>query len=91
MPKPVLWFVTDPMCSWCWGMLPDFEQVRLHLGDSVEYELMLGGVQLGAKGQLASYNETMLFSLWREVTAVTGQQFSGRLPNTPGFRYHSEM
>ncbi|HCP50334.1 MAG TPA: disulfide bond formation protein DsbA, partial [Gammaproteobacteria bacterium] len=28
-------FVSDPMCSWCWGMAPAIDEVVERLGDRI--------------------------------------------------------
>lgn len=84
-----LLFVTDPLCSWCWGTLPEIEATRTALEGDVDFDLIMAGLQVGGVDGLAEYNKQQLKALWREVRAVTGQQFSGAIP--PNFVYHSEV
>ena len=74
--------VTDPMCSWCWGMTGEFERARKSLGHSVEFELMLGGINTHGTQPIGDYGRRFLMRLWREVEATTGQQFGYTLPET---------
>ena len=87
--KPKLLFVTDPLCSWCWGTLPEFNLAREQLKDRVEFDLLMGGLQIGPADGLLEYDKKRLQRLWREVAEVTGQRFSQKVP--PDFIYHSEI
>ena len=41
---PRIIFVTDPMCSWCWGMVDDIQAIRTECAGLVEFDLFLGGI-----------------------------------------------
>lgn len=88
MPASAL-LVTDPLCSWCWGTLPEIDAAREELAGEVEFDLIMGGLQVGGPQGLAQHNRQQLLTLWREVRAVTGQVLSDRIP--VGFVYHSEI
>ncbi len=83
---PQLVVVTDPMCSWCWGMAADLEDF---LGDTppVPIELMLGGINTHGTQPIGDYGRRYLMRLWREVEATTGQPFGYRLP--PSYVHNS--
>jgi len=38
--------VTDPLCSWCWGMAPAVEDVADRFAAMVRFDLLLGGVNV---------------------------------------------
>lgn len=82
-------FITDPLCSWCWGTLPEIERTRQAMEGEARFDLLMAGLQVGDKRGLATYNMTQLAKLWREVHAITGQTFSGIIPER--FVYHSEI
>lgn len=82
-------FVTDPLCSWCWGTLPEVESARAQLEGEFEFDLIMAGLQVGGVKGLAVFNVNQLMNLWQEVRAVTGQEFSERIPED--FIYHSEI
>lgn len=93
MNKQVI-FVTDPLCSWCWGMLPEMEKVKSNLQnkmqDQIEFNLLMAGLQIGSR-KLSAPEEQRLKSIWFNVTQTTGQPISGRLPQDKNFIYHSEI
>lgn len=87
--KARLLFITDPLCSWCWGTLPEMLASRKQLAEEVSFDLVMGGLQVGGREGLAEYNKRQLLRLWKEVRQVTGQVFSERFPTD--FVYHSEI
>lgn len=89
MTTPRVIFVTDPICSWCWGTLPEVQQARLELSDHIEFDLMMGGLRVDNTIEINDYEYRRLQRLWHEVNATTGQNFCGVIPD--GFRYNSEI
>jgi len=89
--KPIVTFVTDPLCSWCWAMLPDMEKLRVDMADWLDFDLMMAGLQVGSPEPPTAQQIQQLKSIWLDVANTTGQIFSGVLPDDPLFVYHSEM
>ena len=77
-----LLFVTDPMCSWCWGMAADIERVMHRLGNRVAFDLVLGGINTHGTQPVGAYGRARILSLWESVAATTGQRFGMSLPET---------
>ncbi len=73
--------VTDPMCSWCWGMSPAIEEAADRLAGEVEFDFLLGGVNTHGTQPVGDYGRRLLIHIWREVQATTGQRFGFRLPD----------
>ncbi|MEM7098308.1 MAG: DsbA family protein [Pseudomonadota bacterium] len=67
--------VSDPMCSWCWGMAEDFEQARQTLSSQITFELMLGGINIHGTQPIGDYGRRFMKRLWEDVAATTGQPF----------------
>lgn len=89
---PALVLVTDPMCSWCWGMWPEFRKLQQRFADRVGFELVLCGMQVGdALEPPDDAARARLGEIWAEVARVSGQPIRGRLPEDPAFFYHSEL
>ena len=92
MPEEVrlcVFIVTDPLCSWCWGMAGAVEEAAHELRDEVEFDLLLGGINTRATQPLGEFGQRHLLKIWREVHATTGQQFGFRLPDD--FVYNSTL
>lgn len=86
---PRVLFVTDPLCSWCWGTLPEVLEAREQLHGEVQFDLIMGGLQVGTQEGLLGYDVKRLNRLWQEVEETTGQTFSKQIPDD--FVYHSEV
>ena len=74
--------VTDPMCSWCWGMSPEVEKTAQLLDDSFELDFLLGGINTHGTQPIGEFGRSHLFKIWHEVQATTGQQFGFKLPDS---------
>ena len=81
--------VTDPMCSWCWGMAKAIEESAHTLAGRVEFDLLLGGINVHGSQPIGDYGRRYLMKIWTEVHEVTGQTFGFRLPEE--FVYNSTL
>ncbi|MDX8404943.1 MAG: hypothetical protein R8K50_02180 [Mariprofundus sp.] len=39
-----LYYIHDPMCSWCWAFQPVWHQLRAQLPQSIHVHYLLGGL-----------------------------------------------
>lgn len=85
--RPKIWVVTDPMCSWCWGMAQAIELAVSRLAGEVEFDFLLGGINVHGTQQIGEYGRRHLLHIWRDVQETTGQAFGFRLPDV--FVYNS--
>ncbi len=81
--------VTDPLCSWCWGMSAAVEEAAVRLAGEVEMGILLGGVNTTSALPVGDYGRRLLARIWRDVQATTGQSFCFRVPD--GFVYNSTV
>ena len=56
-------------------MTAEFEQVRHELSGALEFELMLGGINVHGTQPIGQYGRRFLARLWREVADTTGVTF----------------
>jgi putative protein-disulfide isomerase len=73
--------VTDPMCSWCWGMSSAVEEAADRLSGEVTFGFLLGGVNVHGTQPIGAYGRRLLMRIWKEVQATTGTEFGFRLPD----------
>ena len=90
MGKKLLWYIADPMCSWCWGFTPVMDEVRKTYGDRVELVIVPGGLRPGTKDPLPAGQREEILHHWHTVHRTTGQpfRFEGAMPE--GFIYDTE-
>lgn len=84
---PRVWVVTDPLCSWCWGMAQAVESAAGQLEGEVEFDFLLGGINVHGTQPIGEYGRRHLMRIWRDVQETTGQAFGFRLPD--GLVYNS--
>jgi putative protein-disulfide isomerase len=90
MNERILWYIADPMCSWCWGFAPIVKAIRLNYSEHLKIEPVMGGLRPGTKLAMASEQRAEILSHWKAVNRRTGQPFSfeGAMPE--GFIYDTE-
>jgi putative protein-disulfide isomerase len=86
----ILWYIADPMCSWCWGFSPVIERTRLEYAGRLKFELLLGGLRPGTKIPLPPAQRAEILGHWQAVHRITRQPFcfAGAMPE--GFIYDTE-
>ncbi len=77
---PKVLFVTDPMCSWCWGMASEIEHARRGATGEFEFDCLLGGINVGSSHPISDFARARLADIWRRVNRVTGAAFGAGLP-----------
>lgn len=77
------------MCSWCWGMTPQIEIAAQQLSAQVEFDLLMGGINIHGTQPIGDYGKRHLYKLWKEVQATTTQNFGFKLPES--FIYNSTL
>ncbi len=88
MSRVTVIFVTDPMCSWCWGMAPEIERARRDGAAEFEFDCLLGGINVESHHPISDFARARLADVWRRVVSVTQAHFGSGLP--PGdFVYNS--
>ena len=67
MKSPVLYYVHDPMCSWCWGFAPVWKQIKAALKDAVEIRYVLGGLAVDSDEVMAVEMQSNIRNTWRRI------------------------
>jgi len=85
-----LWYIADPMCSWCWGFAPIIEAIRQRYAERLTITIILGGLRPGTKHSIANQQRDEILGHWHNVQRMTGQPFlfEGAMPE--GFVYDTE-
>ena len=73
--KPVLVYVYDALCGWCYGFAPVMQQLAAAYREQLTFEVVSGGMVTGGRigpiGQVAPYIKTA----YRDVEQATGVTF----------------
>tara|TARA_R110002094_G_scaffold61795_6_gene72317 strand:+ start:2192 stop:2860 length:669 start_codon:yes stop_codon:yes gene_type:complete len=76
MVAQTLYYVADPMCSWCWGFAPTLELVASRLLHETQLQLVLGGLAADSDEPMDEATKTYLQQAWRSVSEATGATFN---------------
>lgn len=75
--QQTLYFVHDPMCSWCWAFRPVWQQVQAALPDSITTVRLLGGLAPDTDEPMPESMQNYLQDAWRTIQQrVPGTRFN---------------
>jgi putative protein-disulfide isomerase len=64
---PVLYYVHDPMCSWCWGFRPVWTRVQEALNGIVNIQYVLGGLAPDTDQPMSESMQISIRDNWRKI------------------------
>jgi putative protein-disulfide isomerase len=83
-------YVLDPMCSWCWGFSPVFEEIVRRYHGQVPILTVMGGLRPGNTEKLDAQRRASILSHWYAVHERTGQPFNFAFQAGSSFIYDTE-
>lgn len=75
-PKAKLYYVYDPMCSWCWGFKPTWNQITHAISDQVEIIYVVGGLAPDSDVPMPEIMQQQIMSYWRKIEDYLGAKFN---------------
>jgi len=88
--KPVLLYIADPMCSWCWGFSPVIQEIQEQFGDACQVRLIAGGLYPGTQEAMGEGFRSTVREHWQHVNERTGQPFDFDFFERERFVYNTE-
>ncbi|WP_220718003.1 DsbA family protein [Agarivorans litoreus] len=76
MAKDRLYYVHDPMCSWCWGYKPTLLELEQILPSNIELVYLLGGLAPDSDLEMPVEMQAFLQQTWRKIANQLGAQFN---------------
>jgi len=75
--KPTLYYIHDPMCSWCWGFRAVWMQVQKQLNDQVEIHSVLGGLAPDSNQAMPESMRQSIRNNWQRIQqTIPGTKFN---------------
>lgn len=75
--RPTLYYVHDPMCSWCYAFVPVWAQLRAALPELVEVRYLLGGLAPDSRVPMDESMRQRLQETWHRIeNSVPGTHFN---------------
>jgi len=71
-----LYYVADPMCSWCWGFRPVLEAVADVIPDEVSIRYVMGGLARDTEETMSKETREYVQNQWRLVAERTRARFN---------------
>lgn len=75
--NPRLFYVHDPMCSWCWGFSKTWLEIKQQLPDSIELITLVGGLAPDSQQPMAESMQSFLQQTWHRIQQqIPGTEFN---------------
>lgn len=71
-----LYYVYDPMCSWCWGYKPVWTQIMTSLKDKLEVQYVVGGLAPDSDEPMPEPMREQIASYWKKIENYLGTEFN---------------
>jgi len=76
MKYPILYYVYDPMCSWCWGYRNTWLQLSQMMDKKMLIQYQLGGLASDTDIEMPIELQVSLQGIWRNIQARLGTEFN---------------
>lgn len=74
--KLTLFYIHDPMCSWCWGYRPTWDLLKSTLPENVVVKYVLGGLAPDSDAPMPQDLQNTIQGYWRRIHAELGTEFN---------------
>jgi putative protein-disulfide isomerase len=72
-----LFYIHDPMCSWCWGFRPVWQQLHQQLSSTINIVYIVGGLAPDSNTPMPVAMQQTLESTWQRIQhQIPGTQFN---------------
>ncbi len=75
-PSATLYYVHDPMCSWCWAYRPIMLQLHANLPAEIGWQNVLGGLAADTDQPMPEQTRQMIQAHWRQIESTLGTRFN---------------
>ena len=75
--QTILYYVHDPMCSWCWGFVPTWERIQHKLPGHIEVRYVMGGLAPDSTAPMPKEMQKSLQGTWKDIQKrIPGTEFN---------------
>ena len=75
-PKSTLYYVHDPMCSWCWAYRPVLAQIHKALLGQLDFVNVLGGLAADTDEPMSAEMAAQIQGHWQRIEQEVGTHFN---------------
>ncbi|MBT4668967.1 MAG: DsbA family protein [Candidatus Ruthia sp.] len=77
MNSTTLYYIFDPMCSWCWGFNAVWKKVKASLPDSINIQYVLGGLAPDSDEPMNNEMRDYIVKNWQKIEmTIPGTKFN---------------
>ncbi|MEM0912467.1 MAG: DsbA family protein [Pseudomonadota bacterium] len=76
MSDSCFYYVHDPMCSWCWGHRPVWDQFESSLLDIVNVKTLVGGLAPDCDDPMPEQQRAAISGYWCQIQSLLGTEFN---------------
>ncbi len=76
MTESTLFYIHDPMCSWCWGFRPQWDALKNALPDEVAIVNIAGGLAKDCDDPMPQEMQETVQGWWRDIHQQLGTAFN---------------
>ena len=75
--KTILYYVHDPMCSWCWGFTSALNELLENLPKEIEVHRLLGGLASDSDLPMPDFMQQQIKNNWSQIQdTISGVKFN---------------
>lgn len=63
-----LYYIHDPMCSWCWAFRPVWIDIQAKLSPSININTVLGGLATDSDQPMPAATRKFIIQTWKKIT-----------------------
>jgi putative protein-disulfide isomerase len=75
MERPVVYYVFDVLCSWCFGFSPNIKKLHEDYKDQIDFRVMSGGMVLGDQERPIGELSDDILAAYKRIEEVSPQKF----------------
>ncbi len=73
--KPIIYYIQDPLCSWCYGFQPVLNELYQSFKDKLEFKVLSGGLFQNQKSSASADFRSYMDNNYTDVVKSTGIKF----------------
>ena len=74
--KSILYYVHDPMCSWCWGYRPTWDALQQALPEDIQQLNVVGGLAPDSDEAMPMEQQKLIAGHWQRIAEELGTKFN---------------
>jgi len=82
-------YVGDPMCSWCYGIAPEWDKIKNDYKDKIEIDYVMGGLRPYYNKPISELKD-FLSDHWKHVNEASNQPFTYDILDRSDINYDTE-